>query len=120
MADVTRSYSQPIDPVCAGAGPDPFFEVDHLNCFDLYSDDAAGWAKWIMGLEMLIRRQAEWGSSNIGQVIILWSPCFQRRLHRVADSQEERTLTRHAEELMLISRGRRLSVLSGNKNRIRQ
>lgn len=45
---ILRSYCDETDPVCAAAGPGPFIIENHLNYFDLYSDDAAGWAKWML------------------------------------------------------------------------
>jgi len=36
------------DPICAAQGPGPFEIEDHLNYFDLYTQDAAGWVKWML------------------------------------------------------------------------
>ncbi|KAH0292338.1 alpha/beta-hydrolase [Aureobasidium namibiae CBS 147.97] len=49
FSGIMRSYCDESDPVCAAAGPGPFDVNNHLNYFDLYSDDAAGWVKYILG-----------------------------------------------------------------------
>ncbi|KAG9827809.1 alpha/beta-hydrolase, partial [Aureobasidium melanogenum] len=49
FASIMRSYCDHADPVCASGGPGPFDVNKHLNYFDLYSDDAAGWVKYILG-----------------------------------------------------------------------
>ena len=49
FASITRSYCDVADSVCAAAGPGPFDINTHLNYFDLYTDDAAGWVKSILG-----------------------------------------------------------------------
>lgn len=48
FAGVLRSYCVSTDPVCAPEGGSDFDVETHLNYFDLYSDDAAGWVKWIL------------------------------------------------------------------------
>ena len=45
-ADRIRSFCPRSDPVCAASGPGPFRDEDHLNYFDLYTDEAAGWVRW--------------------------------------------------------------------------
>lgn len=47
-APVLRSYCQESDPICAGGGPGPFNISDHLNYFELYTQVAAGWIKWVL------------------------------------------------------------------------
>ncbi|CAD0012152.1 unnamed protein product [Aureobasidium pullulans] len=49
FAGVLRSYCDQADPVCAAAGPGPFTVDNHLNYFDRYTDDAAGWVKYMLG-----------------------------------------------------------------------
>ncbi|KAI4730776.1 alpha/beta-hydrolase [Aureobasidium sp. EXF-10728] len=49
FSGIMRSYCDHSDPVCAAAGPGPFDVNNHLNYFDLYSDDAAGWVKYTLG-----------------------------------------------------------------------
>ena len=49
FSSVTRSYCDHADPICAAAGPGPFDVNTHLNYFDIYSDDAAGWVKSTLG-----------------------------------------------------------------------
>ncbi|KAI5205498.1 carbohydrate esterase family 5 protein [Aureobasidium subglaciale EXF-2481] len=49
FAGVMRSYCDGSDPVCAAAGPGPFDVNKHLNYFDIYTDDAAGWVKYMLG-----------------------------------------------------------------------
>lgn len=49
FSGIMRSYCDESDPVCAAAGPGPFDVNNHLNYFDLYSDDAAGWVKYTLG-----------------------------------------------------------------------
>ncbi|KAI5242005.1 alpha/beta-hydrolase [Aureobasidium subglaciale] len=49
FAGVMRSYCDGSDPVCAAAGPGPFDVNNHLNYFDIYTDDAAGWVKYMLG-----------------------------------------------------------------------
>ncbi|KAF2420357.1 alpha/beta-hydrolase [Tothia fuscella] len=45
-----RSYCDIADPLCAAQGPGPFDIERHLNYFDLYTDDAAGWVKYTLGV----------------------------------------------------------------------
>lgn len=49
-AGVLRSYCDGADPVCAAAGPGPFNIDKHLDYFDLYTQDAAGWVKGKLGV----------------------------------------------------------------------
>lgn len=46
FSDRMRSFCVISDSVCAGNGPGPFVEDDHLNYFDRYSDEAGGWVRW--------------------------------------------------------------------------
>jgi acetylxylan esterase len=50
FSPILRSYCDESDPVCAAAGPGPFVVANHLNYFDRYSDDAAGWVKYMLGM----------------------------------------------------------------------
>ncbi|KIW05903.1 uncharacterized protein PV09_03097 [Verruconis gallopava] len=49
FSSILRSYCDVADPVCAAQGPGPFDVNKHLDYFDIYSDDAAGWVKYILG-----------------------------------------------------------------------
>jgi len=51
FADKLQSYCDSTDSVCAGNGPGPFLadNANHLNYFDRYTDEAAGWVKYILG-----------------------------------------------------------------------
>jgi hypothetical protein len=46
---VLRSYCDAADPQCASTGPGPFDIAKHLDYFELYTQDAAGWAKSKLG-----------------------------------------------------------------------
>ncbi|KAK5309226.1 hypothetical protein LTR70_010481, partial [Exophiala xenobiotica] len=48
FAAVMRSYCQAGDPICAAAGPGPFNITNHLDYFELYTQDGAGWVKWML------------------------------------------------------------------------
>jgi hypothetical protein len=48
FSDVLRSYCDESDPVCAAGGPGPFVTENHLNYFDRYTDEAAGWVKGLL------------------------------------------------------------------------
>ncbi|KAJ0159701.1 Acetylxylan esterase 2 [Colletotrichum tanaceti] len=45
FADVTRSYCASSDPVCSGGNS----EANHLNYFDIYSDEAGKWVQEMVG-----------------------------------------------------------------------
>jgi acetylxylan esterase len=49
FSDIIRSYCDIADPICAAEGPGPFDINTHLNYFDVYTDDAAGWVKGVLG-----------------------------------------------------------------------
>ncbi|KAI5210453.1 alpha/beta-hydrolase [Aureobasidium subglaciale] len=49
FSGIMRSYCDGGDPVCASASPGPFDINNHLNYFDIYTDDAAGWVKYTLG-----------------------------------------------------------------------
>jgi acetylxylan esterase len=48
-ANVLRDYCDETDPICAASGPGPFIVANHLNYFDLYSNDAAAWVRTKLG-----------------------------------------------------------------------
>lgn len=47
-AGIIRSYCDGGDPFCAASTGGPWVVENHLNYFDRYSDDAAGWVKSIL------------------------------------------------------------------------
>merc|ERR1711939_879972 len=49
FAGVLRSYCDIADPICAAKGPGPFDIEKHLDYFELYTQDAAVWAKGKLG-----------------------------------------------------------------------
>jgi acetylxylan esterase len=49
FSDIIRSWCDATDPVCAATGPGPFIVENHLNYFDIYTDEAAGWVKYMLG-----------------------------------------------------------------------
>jgi len=48
FAGVLRSYCVAGDPICAATGPGPFDIQDHLSYFDVYTQEAAEWVKWML------------------------------------------------------------------------
>lgn len=49
FSNVLRDYCHEADPICAAAGPGPFDVNEHLNYFELYTDEAGGWVKAKLG-----------------------------------------------------------------------
>ncbi|KAK5086890.1 hypothetical protein LTR05_004060 [Lithohypha guttulata] len=48
FAPIIHSYCVETDPVCAADSPVTADVETHLNYFDIYSDEAAGWVKWML------------------------------------------------------------------------
>lgn len=48
FAPIIHSYCVDTDPVCAADAPVTADVETHLNYFDIYSDEAAGWVKWML------------------------------------------------------------------------